>query len=283
VKASSEKRRRIKQGLSILRTKDTLTTTEPSKTIQVSHPGLYRNYRTTLQSCPRTTSQERGKMSTTLKPPTLNHGILHLGSHEVISRTSQLELDEQDRHSDHAIASTCRLIVGRPDRFILKCGFFVGANEILTCIDPYDYDERILDDAWYVVPRGFSVSRECLVRKFQCQLVRTFTTSGRNWTDIFILRTNYESNDWLEISFGKFRDPWIPTITYYETGEPGRFLPMESLETLCQGKTQATLLQFQQPIYWSAGHLELRDKAVFSLVRGFDGAPLVRNGKAVGE
>jgi hypothetical protein len=197
---------------------------------------------------------------------------------------SQLELDQQDHHFAHAIASTCRLIAGYKDRFILMTGFFVGPNEILTRKDRYSHSVPFSNSAqWYVIPHGFSVSEECLVRKFQCQLVRTFASSGRYWTDIFILRTDYESNDWLEISFGEVRDPWIPTITYYERAEPGRFLPMEGLERLYQGKTQATLLQFQQPIYWSVGRLELRDKAVFSLGRGFDGAPVVWNGKAVGE
>jgi hypothetical protein len=58
----------------------------------------------------------------------------------------------------------------------------------------------------------------------------------------------YESNDWLEISFGAVQSSFVPSITHHETAEPARFLPIEMLERTYEGKHRATLLQLpRQP------------------------------------
>jgi hypothetical protein len=194
-------------------------------------------------------------------------------------------LDEQERHNDNAIASTCRLIVRRDDRFVLTNGFFVGRNEILTCNDLYLVEaiSSSYNAEWYVVPHGFSVGRECLVRKFQCQRIRT--VSDRYFGDIFILRTDYESNDWLEISFGEVQSPLIPTITYYEKVGPAnlKYLPIEKLERVYKG-TRATLLQLpRQPSMPRRRGRLWTGRPETPLDLGHCGGPLILNGKAVGE
>lgn len=206
----------------------------------------------------------------------------------MISRLAELELDDHDSHMDHAIESTCRVIFGSSDQFFLKTGFFIGPNEIFTHNDSYIAHEPILLPnerlQVYVIPHGFSISQENLVETFQCQVIMAPLYLTNDLFQTVILHTNYESNAWLDISFGATASNYSEEIamTYYYIGAEHRHRarPIKELEKLHQGITRAKALSLHHHHIDTEFRFSEEDRLVGM---GFCGGPWIVNGEVIGK